>query len=240
MTISGQNTSPPDVGVPQVLFEDNHVLAICKPAGWQTQSSESSAPDALSWAKFYLKQKYSKPGNVFLGMVHRLDKPVTGVLVFARTSKSASRLSESIRSRSVEKRYLAWVQGSVSENETGEWVNYLSKEADPRVRVDAEEFDGAVKADMKVRLVEATSDRSLLEIRLGSGRKHQIRAMCAFRGHPILGDTRYGAGTGKGNWPTEIALRAQSLLLEHPTKNEPLAIHAENNEWTDKWRTCRI
>ena len=223
---------------PSVLFEDNHLIALYKPAGWQSQPSDSDAPDALSWTKAYLKEKYHKPGNVFLGVVHRLDQPVSGVLIFARTSKGASRLSESIRSRAVEKRYLAWVENVMGDLPRA-WTAFLSSEAHPRVQVRSEAFAGSLIAEMEVSVVERLPDRTLVEIFLGTGRKHQIRAMLSHQGFPILADNRYGAGAGAkrtGDWSEEIALLAASLRFEHPTKDGQIVVEAPTSEWMAHWR----
>lgn len=224
---------------PVVLFEDNHLIAVQKPAGWQSQPSDSDAPDVFSWVKAYLKQKYQKPGNVFLGIVHRLDLPVEGVLLFARTSKAASRLSESIRTRAVEKVYLAWVENEMPAM-ASDWVAYLSIEADPTVKVAEASFEGSARAEMQVRVVDVLPGRTLVEIHLGTGRKHQIRAMLAAKGFPILGDSRYGASSKQGlQWGQEIGLLAASLAFEHPTQKTPIKISAEISGWMDSWRTYR-
>lgn len=221
------------LGPPHVLFEDNHLLAIFKPAGWQTQPSDSPSPDAMTWSKAYLKDKYAKPGNVFLGLVHRLDRPVSGVLLFARTSKGASRLSEEFRSRRVEKIYRAWVAGKVAPGRR-EVVGYLTPKAEPKVDVYAAAGSDLVRAEMSIELQEQLSDRALVEVALGTGRKHQIRALLANLGNPILGDSLYGElGNDR---PASIGLMAHRLVFAHPTQNTQVQVVVEGREWMEQWR----
>lgn len=220
-------------GPPHVLFEDNHLLAIYKPAGWQTQPSDSPSPDAMTWSKAYLKEKYAKPGNVFLGLVHRLDRPVSGVLLFARTSKGASRLSEEFRSRRVEKIYRAWVEGKVAPGRR-HIQGYLTPKAEPKVEVYEEPGTNRLRAEMSMELVEQLPDRALVEIALGTGRKHQIRALLAHLGNPILGDLLYGREGSER--PASIALMAHRLVFAHPTQGTRVQVVVEGREWMDQWR----
>lgn len=218
-------------GQPSILFEDNHLLALYKPPGWQTQPSTSPAPDLYSWAKRYLKQKYRKPGNVFLGIVHRLDRPVSGIVVMARTSKAASRLSEAFRNRQVVKQYHAWVEGK--------WVGtqeieaHLTKKAEPRVEVFSEPGPTLWMARQTCTPERPGIDRTLVRVELGTGRKHQIRALLAHYGHPILGDGLYGADRGSD----EIALVASRLRFPHPTQKTPVEVGLELSEWNTRWET---
>lgn len=203
----------------KILYEDNHLIVAVKPAGVLSQSDGSDAPDMLTILKAYIKDKYSKPGEVYLGLVHRLDRPVSGVMVFARTSKAASRLSEQIRTRRVEKLYRAVVQGRLEG--TGRLENYILKDPSAnKVTVYDRKVPGAKHAVLEYRSVRASDDRSLIEIRLGTGRAHQIRAQFANAGHPLLGDRRYGNTVLRDG---DICLQSFKLAFDHPTKGERMS-----------------
>lgn len=203
----------------KILYEDNHLIVAVKPAGVLSQSDGSDAPDMLTILKAYIKDKYSKPGEVYLGLVHRLDRPVSGVMVFARTSKAASRLSEQIRTRRVEKLYRAVVQGRLEG--TGSLENYILKDPSVnKVTVYDREVPGAKHAVLEYRSVRASDDMSLIEIRLGTGRAHQIRAQFANAGHPLLGDRRYGNTVLRDG---DICLQSFKLAFDHPTKGERMS-----------------
>ena len=210
----------------KILYEDNHLIVAVKPAGVLSQSDGSDAPDMLTILKAYIKDKYSKPGEVYLGLVHRLDRPVSGVMVFARTSKAASRLSEQIRTRRVEKLYRAVVQGRLEG--TGSLENYILKDPSAnKVTVYDREVPGAKYAVLEYRSVKASDDRSLIEIRLGTGRAHQIRAQFANAGHPLLGDRRYGNTL---LWDGDICLQSFKLAFDHPTKGERMTFEIPSPE----------
>lgn len=213
-----------------VLYEDNHLLALNKPAGWPTTHFDGSEETVDRLAKAYLKEKYAKPGNVFLGVVHRLDKPVSGALVFARTSKAAARLSEQFREGGVEKVYWAvvevkptdrdpWVTGSGS---LDDWL--LHDDADQRVKVVPAETPGAKPARLLWTVLGRHGGLVRLELRPHTGRKHQLRVQLANRGFPIYGDAKYSSPHRLGN---AIALHARSLTVLHPTKGDPLTLTAE-------------
>ena len=200
----------------KILYEDNHLIVAVKPAGVLSQSDGSNAPDMLTILKAYIKDKYNKPGEVYLGLVHRLDRPVSGVMVFARTSKAASRLSEQIRTRKVAKIYRAVVQGIMKGS--GCLDNYILKDASSNtVTVHDREVPGSKHAVLDYKTVKNSDDRSLVEIKLGTGRSHQIRAQFANSGHPLLGDRRYG---DTALWDGDIALQAFRLEFDHPTKGD--------------------
>ncbi|MBQ4190867.1 MAG: RluA family pseudouridine synthase [Clostridiales bacterium] len=210
----------------KILYEDNHLIVAVKPAGVLSQSDGSDAPDMLTILKAYIKDKYSKPGEVYLGLVHRLDRPVSGVMVFARTSKAASRLSEQIRTRRVEKLYRAVVQGRLEG--TGSLENYILKDTSAnKVTVFDREVPGAKHAVLEYRSVRASDDWSLIEIRLGTGRAHQIRAQFANAGHPLLGDRRYGNTV---LWDGDICLQSFKLAFDHPTKGERMTFEIPSPE----------
>jgi 23S rRNA pseudouridine1911/1915/1917 synthase len=218
----------------QILYEDNHLLGVFKPGGLLSQGDRTGDTTALVLAKRYLKEKYNKPGNVFLGLVHRIDRPVSGVLVFARTSKAASRLAREFQNRSVEKVYLAVVAGSVEED-SGELVAYIERVrnrsrvvAPPKTRAedsntypagDAPRPLGSSKrATLKYRVLDRRSGLTLLEIQPGTGRHHQIRVQLSGVSHPIVGDLKYGAGEPLPD--KTIALHAAILRFDHPTRDE--------------------
>lgn len=206
----------------KIIYEDNHIIVAIKPAGVLSQSDGSNAPDMLTILKAYIKEKYQKPGEVFLGLVHRLDRPVSGVMVFARTSKAASRLSEQIRSRKVDKIYRCVVTG-VLEGE-GRLENYISKdESSNTVTVSDFEKPGFKASYLDYRAVSSKDGMTLTEVRLGTGRSHQIRAQMAHSGHPIIGDQKYGK---KDNRTKDIALEAYKLSFEHPVKREFITFEA--------------
>jgi len=214
----------------QVLYEDNHLLVINKPAGLPTQGVAEGTPSALTRAKAYLKQKYNKPGNVYLGVVSRLDAAVSGVLVLARTSKAAARLSEQFRDGSVGKVYQALVERP-PDPPAGELSHWLLKnEKLRRIEAVASRTKGAQHARLSYRTLKQRPGHTLVEIELHTGRKHQIRAQLAAIGCPILGDRKYGS---RRPFPgAAIALCAVRLTLTHPTTKEQLTIESPPpGEW---------
>lgn len=196
-----------------VLYEDNHVIAVYKPAGVLTQGDKSGEPSLMNEVKGYLKNKYKKPGNVFLGLVHRLDRPVSGVVLFAKTSKGASRLSEQFRNHTIEKTYHALVVGKPHARTL---VNYLTKDH-ARKRVDIHAKIGQ-RAELEYEVVATFRTYSLVKILLKTGRFHQIRAQFSFAGFPVLGDTKYGAPFALPD--KSIALCATSIAFTLPAGNE--------------------
>jgi 23S rRNA pseudouridine1911/1915/1917 synthase len=212
-----------------ILFEDNHCLAVEKPARIPTAGDSSEDESLLEMAKAYLKQKYNKPGNVFLGLVHRLDRPVSGVVLFARTSKGAARLSEQFRVGSIHKHYLALVEGVVAA-ESAELCDWLLKnEATNTVRVVSENSPGAKRSVLRYRRRQAGRGLTLLEVTPLTGRSHQIRVQLAHAGHPIYGDGKYGSIHSLGG---RIALHAAELTFEHPVRHEPVTVTAPMpGEW---------
>jgi 23S rRNA pseudouridine1911/1915/1917 synthase len=202
-----------------ILYEDNHLLVISKPAGLATMGVDEATPSAVTLAKEYLRQRYNKPGNVYLGVVSRLDAAATGALVFARTSKAAARLSEFFRSRTVEKTYWAMIEGRLAEA-TGIWSDHLAKqEARQRVERVAPHNPGAQLARLTFRRLRWIEQNTWVEVQLETGRKHQIRVQFALRRHPILGDRKYGS---RIPFPTGIALHSRRLAFEHPVQKTPL------------------
>jgi 23S rRNA pseudouridine1911/1915/1917 synthase len=203
-----------------VLFHDNHLLALYKPAGLLVQGDATADVSLLELGKAWLKAQHRKPGRVFLGLVHRLDRPVAGVVLFARTSKAAARLSEQFRSGTVEKRYLAIVEGTLQQP-TGRWIDCLERE-DRASRVVAAPRAGSREARLSYQVLATHGNLSLVEIALETGRRHQIRVQFAHRGHPLLGDRRYGTTAALER--KQIALLAASLSFEHPVQHHRLTL----------------
>ena len=206
----------------KILYEDNHLIVCIKPAGVLSQSDGSGSPDMLTILKRYIKEKYEKPGEVYLGLVHRLDRPVSGVMVFARTSKAASRLSEQIRTRRVEKLYRCVVSGVLEGS--GRLENYISKDEDRNiVTVIDSEKPGFKASYLDYRAIASKDGMTLAEVKLGTGRSHQIRAQMAHNGYPLVGDQKYGQ---KDDRCKDIALESFKLSFEHPVKRESIAFEA--------------
>ena len=204
----------------KILFEDNHIIVVEKKPNIPSQADKTNDNDLLTEVKKYIKEKYHKPGNVYIGLVHRLDRPVGGIMVFAKTSKAASRLSNQIREKVFKKKYLAVVDGKIIP-EQGSLEDYLYKEERTNTsRVVKKEKKNAklAKLDYKVKKYNKVKDLSLLEIDLHTGRHHQIRVQLANFGHSIFGDQKYGT-RGKGK---QIALWAYELTIQHPITNEKL------------------
>jgi len=208
----------------EILFEDNHCLAVVKPAGALSTHFDGREETLDREVKRYLKEKYEKPGNVFLGVVHRLDRPVSGVLLFARTSKAAARLAEQFRQGSVEKVYWAVVEGEWP-SAAGTLEDWLLKDEDAhRVEVVEPRTRGARQALLHFQRRAVHGGLSLLELRPQTGRTHQLRVQLAHRGQPIYGDARYGAVHTFGK---AIGLHARSLTFLHPVRYEPTTLTAE-------------
>jgi len=206
-----------------ILYEDNHLLVLNKPAGIATMGLSDGEETLRTLAKDYIKQRYDKPGNVYLGVVSRLDTPVSGVVVFARTSKAAARLNDQFRDHRVEKIYHAIVEGTLSPRE-GLLVNHLCEDEKQRkMRVTARPTVESKEARLQYKCLKNIGNRSLLEVTLETGRKHQIRLQLAHKGHPILGDQKYGSKT---SFPQGIALHAKRLVITHPVTKERLTFEA--------------
>jgi 23S rRNA pseudouridine1911/1915/1917 synthase len=216
------NTTPCHFFDPRwpVLYEDNHLLAVYKPSGLLVQGDRTGDVCLLDLGKHWLKERYLKPGKVFLAMVHRLDRPVAGVVLFARTSKAAGRLSRQFRERTVEKQYLAVVRGSVTAG-SERLIHHIERQERVSVVVPAP-TENSQEARLRYAVLAKDHTNSLLRIVLETGRRHQIRIQLAHMGHPILGDIRYGAGTPLPE--QQIALLAHTLSVDHPTRDDRLLL----------------
>lgn len=213
-----------------VLFEDNHLLVVVKPANLPTQGDSSGDEDLLTILKAYIGNKYQKPGNVYMGLVHRLDRPVGGVMVFARTSKAASRLSEAFAKHTQDRQYFAVLQGELAGPRTLE--DELLKDARTgMVRAVKPGTPGAKHAKLDTTPLAVRDGLTLTKVRLYTGRSHQIRVQHAHAGHPLWGDARYGGGKPG----QQIALWAVRLSFKHPTKDEQLSFSYAPPQ-TGAWR----
>jgi 23S rRNA pseudouridine1911/1915/1917 synthase len=212
----------------EVLWEDNHCLAVNKPAGLLSQGDATGARSLVDCAKEYIKAKYHKPRNVYLGLLHRLDRPTSGVVLLAKTSKAAGRLSAQFRDGSIAKVYWAIVEGQPREQE-GEWRDLLSKDAETnRVRITQTPSLISKEARLSYRVLGAWGSYCKLELRPDTGRSHQLRVQLASRGLPIVGDRKYGAKSllKAADGGSRIALHARRLTFAHPTLQEPIEVVA--------------
>ena len=220
-----------------ILFEDNHLLVVNKPNNIPSQADSSGDEDFLTILKNYLKEKYNKPGNVFLGLVHRLDRPTSGIMAFAKTSKAAARLSESIKNGEFEKNYLAVVVGLPKE-EKGTLVHYLKKNTlTNTVNVVTSATVDAKRAELNYKLLEKGKTVSLLDIELLTGRGHQIRVQCATAGFPVFGDVRYKGDIAKGY---DLALHAYKLRFPHPVTHDSMVFISHPDLNKEPWKRFDI
>lgn len=197
-----------------ILYEDNHIIVVDKKVNVPVQEDESRDSDLLTIIKEYLKEKYHKPGNVYLGLVHRLDRPVGGVMVFAKTSKAASRLSEQMRTHQIEKKYYAVVEGTLKEKDT--YIDKLYKNTKlNKVTID----NRGKEAVLSYERVKTYKRYSLTDITLKTGRSHQIRVQFSSRGTPLYGDQKYNPNSKVGE---QIALYSYYLSFYHPTTKEKM------------------
>lgn len=215
--------------IDRIIYIDNHLIAVNKPAGLLTQPDRNTDESLIDQTRQWIKEKYNKPNNIFLGLVHRLDRNVSGVVLFARTSKAASRLSKQFREGTPKKHYRAIVLGKLKEEHTT-LVHYLRKEKSLRATVFPRETPTAKRSELSYEVINSLEKKSLLEVSLSTGRFHQIRAQMAFIGHPIIGDVKYGAPEPLPN--QEIALYAHKLVFSHPVSNEEITLTApEPKTW---------
>lgn len=212
----------------RVLYEDNHLIAVNKPAGWLVQGDNTGDTTLADWVKVYIKNRYQKPGDVFLGIIHRLDRPVSGVVIFARTSKGLERMNRLFRDREIQKTYLA-ITTERPYPLKGRLTHFLTKDRERNV---AKAYDrmsnrakGAKKSDLDYELIGELGGHHLLKVNPITGRPHQIRAQLGKMGWPIRGDVKYGFS--QLNQDLSIHLHCQQLSFIHPVKNEPIVITAE-------------
>jgi len=215
----------------KVLYEDNHVIAVIKPHNTPVMGDSSGDECMLDMVKSYIKEKYSKPGNVFIGLVHRLDRPTGGTMVFARTSKGASRISEQIRVGRFEKKYIALVEGKLSVS-SGKMEAFLLKDVKSnKSRIVAESTPGAKKAVLEYIVLKNSKEHTLVEIRLVTGRHHQIRVQFSNAGHPVAGDLKYGSKKGSRS----IALWSHEIKFYKPVGDEPVKVLSEPDYCSEPW-----
>ena len=198
-----------------IIYQDNHLLVVEKPVNIPVQADSSQDEDLLTMLKAYVKETYNKPGNVYLGLVHRLDRPVGGVMVFARTSKAAARLSKAVAERKLHKTYLAVVEGTASDKKNV-WTDYLIKDQSTNTVTVTDKEHGKL-ASLDYEVLDNKDGFSLLKINLHTGRSHQIRVQTSSRGLPIWGDQRYNKHAVKHQ---QIALWSYKLEFEHPVTKE--------------------
>lgn len=214
----------------RVLYEDNHVIVVVKEKNVLSQADNTHDIDMLTIIKKYLKEKYNKPGNVYLGLVHRLDRPVSGIMVFAKTSKAASRLSDQVRKKEIKKTYMAVVKGIIKKDEDT-FVDYLLKLDNGNTIVTTKDKGKESVLTYKVLKRNYEKNETLASIDLKTGRHHQIRVQFASRGYPLCGDQRYGKSD-----KTQIALCAYKLEFIHPTTKQLMKFEIEkplDTYWTD-------
>lgn len=212
----------------RVLYEDNHLIAVNKPAGWLVQGDSTGDTTLADWVKVYIKNRYQKPGDVFLGTIHRLDRPVSGVVVFARTSKALERMNRLFRDREIRKTYLA-ITTERPNPLKGHLTHFLTKDRERNI---AKAYDrlsnrakGAKKSDLEYEMIGELGGHHLLRVNPITGRPHQIRAQLGKMGWPIRGDVKYGFS--QLNQDLSIHLHCHQLSFEHPVKKEAIEITAE-------------
>ena len=204
-----------------IIYEDNHLLVVEKPINIPVCEDESKDLDLLSILKNYLKVKYNKPGNVYLGLVHRLDRPVGGVMVFAKTSKAANRLSKQVSDHILKKTYIAVVEGKIKKEDV--LVDYLYKDSKKNISYVVAKDKGK-ESILSYKVLNYNNDASLIEINLKTGRSHQIRVQFSSRGYPLIGDAKYNKNhDGK----TNVALFAKRLEFTHPVTKENLCFELD-------------
>jgi 23S rRNA pseudouridine1911/1915/1917 synthase len=204
-----------------ILYEDNHIIAVNKSAGLLSQPTEQEEDSLETRVKAWIKEKYNKPGNVFVGVIHRLDRPVSGIVLFAKTSKALARLNDSIRSHKMQKVYVALVEGTPKEKKRT--LTHFLKQGDHCSLVSDARDPEAKQAILHYEVQKESPATTLLQVVLETGRYHQIRCQCAAIGHPIVGDTRYGAKQ-RLNSRDKIALHHGKLTFPHPVTQTLMTI----------------
>lgn len=223
--------------IPEIIFEDNHLIAINKPFTMPSQGDESGDENALDWTKAWIKETYQKPGNVYLGLLHRLDRPTGGILVFAKTSKAAQRVSKQFQDRKVKKVYLAITEGTPTPPD-GTLTHYLRKmQGKNIVQAFRKEVAHSKLARLDYRVLQEADQKALLAVFPATGRRHQIRVQLASIHCPIKGDVKYGKTSF--NPDKSICLFAKEIALEHPIQKHELILRAPMPQ-THAWKAFRI
>lgn len=221
-----------------VLYEDNQVVVVLKPHNMPSQADESGDMDLLSLVKAYVKEKYNKLGEAFIGLVHRLDRPTGGIMVFARTSKAAARLSQELQNGQMKKTYYAVCVGCPQEK-SATLVNFLKKDEKQNiVRIVPQSEEGNKRAELNYKVLEVNGDASLLSVNIITGRSHQIRVQLAGIGNPLLGDNKYGRSKFKPS--KNLGLWAGRLEFIHPTTKEKMVFACPPDETSEPWKTFNI
>ncbi len=222
----------------QILFEDNHLIIINKKAGQIVQADKTKIPSLLDDLKEYIKNKYNKPGNVFLGAPHRIDRPTTGIVIFAKTSKGLARMVELFRKRAIQKTYWAMVTHPLHPS-SARLVNYLRKNSkNNKSTAFPRPTKGAKEAILRYQTLETLENYSLIEVELETGRHHQIRAQMSFHGNPIKGDIKYG--DGRPNQDKSICLHARKIEFIHPVQKTKMEIVAPINSEDRIWKASQV
>ncbi len=220
----------------QIVYEDNHIIVVIKPQNQPTQKDQSGDIDLLNEIKDYIKQKYNKPGEAFIGLVHRLDRPTGGLMVFARNSKSADRLTKQIQNGEFDKVYYAVVDGRIKVK-TEKLVNYLKKdEQNNIVKICPPLENGAKKAELIYNTLDINENKSLLSVKILTGRSHQIRVQLSNIGFPIVGDMKYNKNASKGF----LALWAGRLEFNHPVTKKRMVFISSPDETLFPWNQFNI
>lgn len=221
----------------KILYEDNHIIVVLKPQNVASCGDESGDKNMLDMIKEYIKITYSKPGNAYVGLVHRLDRPTGGIMVYAKTSKAAARLSEQLSGGGFEKRYLTVLYGAPG-TERGTVVNYLKKNTvNNMVYICNQYTEGAKEASLEYRVLEDKVKYSLVEVKLHTGRSHQIRVQMAGMNHPVFGDMRYGGALAQKG---KLALWAYSLSFYHPVTKDKMKFLVIPPEDEIPWKIFNI
>lgn len=223
-----------------VIYEDNHIIAVNKKPSQIVQGDKTGDIPLSEFVKKYIKEKYQKPGEVYLGTIHRLDRPVSGVVLFARTSKSLARMNELFRERHVQKTYWAVVKKSETIAPEGHLVHYLKKNEQTNTsRAYEKEIPGSLRAELYYKILASSTNYLLMEINPVTGRHHQIRVQLSSIGCPIKGDVKYGFR--RGNEDASIHLHARKISFEHPVKKETIVIEAipplNDLVWNDLYKS---
>ena len=218
-----------------ILFEDNHLLLINKKPGILTQGDKTGDKSLIDLAKYYIKKKYNKPGNVFIGLPHRIDRPTSGIVILSKTSKSLSRISKLFKEKKIEKKYWAIVKNKI-ENKEGKLIHFLKKnQKKNKSFVQKEKKDDHLKAELEYKLIKKMENYFLYEIKLITGRHHQIRAQLSYIGSPIKGDIKYGFK--RTNKDGSISLHSREINFIHPVKKNKIQIIAPTPD-DDLWKYC--